>query len=92
MDYSHLSICDESVGTAFLEDDARNSKWRGAMRALHGDAWRTSTLEVAAGQDVYCGTLCTVLVEEDRVEAVRRDFFYNFAVDGLPAAYVHEDE
>lgn len=92
LDYSHLSICDEAVGAASLEDDERNSKWRSAMRALHGDAWRTSTLEVTAGEDVYCGSLCTVLVEEDRVDAVRRDFFFNFAIDGLPAAFVYEDE
>jgi hypothetical protein len=89
MDYSNLSICDESVTVV---DEKRSSKWIGAMTALHGDAWRTSTLEVTAGQDVYCGTLCTVLAEADRVEAVRHDFSYNFAIDGLPAAFLLEDE
>jgi len=68
------------------------SKWRRAVGALHGDALRTSTLEVQAGQDVYCGTLCSVLTEEDRVDAVQRDFRYNFFLDGLPAAFIYEDE
>jgi hypothetical protein len=89
MDYSHMSICDESVGVVHAK---RNSKWHGAMKALHGDAWRASTMEVSAGQDVYCGTLCTVLAEGDRLEAVRRDFSYHFAIDGLPAAFLLEDE
>lgn len=89
MDYSHMSICDESVGVV---DDTRNSKWHRAMKALHGDAWRASTMEVTAGHDVHCGTLCTVLAEGERLEAVRRDFSYNFAIDGLPAAFLLEDE
>jgi len=89
-DYSKLSICDESVGVA--PDESIGGKWHRAVAALHGDAYRTSTLQVEAGIDVYCGNLCTVLTETNRVDAVQRDFFYNFVLDRLPGAFVYEDE
>lgn len=87
LDYVHLALCDESVSLA----GEASTKWRRAVASLHGDAPRTSTLKVNAGEDVFCGTLCTVLVEADRVDAVKRDFNYNWELDGLPAALVQEN-
>jgi transmembrane 9 superfamily member 2/4 len=90
MDYRHLPIC-SSVG----DKQVPGSAWNQAISALHGDAmYSVPAVALEFGKDVYCGLLCDVdvLDEEKWKDAIRRDFAYNWVIEGLPAGYRNEDE
>lgn len=91
IDYRFVPLCN-----ADPDPVQYSSAWKKAVTALHGDAlYEDTALNLVAGGDAFCTTLCTVDFDKEESEyadAVSRGFAYNFELGGLPVALQEEDE